>query len=160
MSATLLLLRYWLPVVVMMTLISVASTGAFSAEHTSRFIEPVLQWLFPEATPDTHHRLLILIRKAAHITGYALLALLLGQALQRSFWGDRPRLYWIPAISTLLIAGGYALVDEYHQTWVPSRTGSLTDVLFDFTGALIGVTLLSAIERVRWRARPHSQSIE
>lgn len=161
MSTTLLLVRYWLPVIVMMTIISFASTEAFSSEHTSRFIGPVLQWLLPEASPETLDRLLILIRKGAHVAEYAILALLLGRAIQRTFYPPQAGFFWIPFVSSLLIAGIYALVDEYHQTWVPSRTGAITDVLLDFSGALIGVALLVAIDKVRRRRqRPYPPSTE
>jgi len=41
------------------------------------------------------------------------------------------------------------MLDELHQTLVPSRTGSGIDVLVDTTGATIGTLLFT-----RWRTLP------
>lgn len=47
----------------------------------------------------------------------------------------------------LLLAFLYACSDEYHQTFVVGRTGQFKDVLIDFSGAFIGVLIVSLIAK-------------
>ena len=66
-----------------MALISSASADSHSYEHSSRFVEPFLHWLFPQM-PEAqvkviHH----LIRKGAYLAEYAVLALLLWRTVRR-----------------------------------------------------------------------------
>ena len=120
-----------------MTVILGASTSAGSAAHTSRFIGPLLHWLFPgmdQAGIDTIH---FLIRKAAHLTEYAILAALWWRALRQSPPAAGPS--WRPAIIAVVICFLVAALDEFSQSFHPSRTGSPHDVLLDTIGAAIGV---------------------
>jgi VanZ family protein len=77
-----------------------------------------------------------LAKKSGHMIGYALLAL----GMLRGVRGEAPiRLAyygWAVALTIL-----YALSDEYHQTFVPGRTGMLRDVGIDAAGATIALTL-------------------
>jgi VanZ family protein len=70
-----------------------------------------------------------LLRKCAHVTEYAVLAVLLRRALGRD----------VPA---LLLASAYAVSDEFHQTFVAGRHGSPIDWGIDTVGALLGLALL------------------
>jgi VanZ family protein len=70
----------------------------------------------------------LVVRKAAHLTEYAILGALLVRAL------DRPA-----AAAALAIA--YAATDELHQHFVPGRTGSVVDVLIDSVGVVVGIVL-------------------
>lgn len=74
------LLKYWLPVIIWMGVIVWTSTGVFSYEHTSRFIVPVLQFLFPSLSLDHVNMLHELIRKSTYIGIYFVLGLLLFRA--------------------------------------------------------------------------------
>ena len=69
----------------------------------------------------------------------AILAYLLLRALQR---GVRP-IIWRHAVLALAVAIGCAAADEYHQSFVASRTGSSGDVLIDAFGALLGIAICS-----------------
>jgi VanZ family protein len=124
-------LKYWLPSIAWAALISWASTDMFSASHTSRFILPLLHWLFPHAGPETLERLHFLIRKSAHFTEYFVFSFLLLRAVRGKYRGWRIR--W--ALAALTIAAGYSAFDEFHQWFVPSRTASPWDSLLDTTGA-------------------------
>jgi VanZ family protein len=42
----------------------------------------------------------------------------------------------------LLLIAVYALLDEYHQSFVPSRTGTIYDSLIDTAGGLTGLILI------------------
>ena len=126
-------LKYWLPAIAWAILISLASTDTFSSVHTSGLIIPILHWFFPAAGAETLERLHFLIRKCAHFTEYFIFSVLLFRALRGQNRGWQLR--W--AIWALLIAAGYSALDEFHQTFVPSRTASPWDSLLDTTGAAV-----------------------
>jgi VanZ family protein len=115
----------WLPVVAWGILIFVMSTSNFSAFNTSKFIEPILRWLFPLVAPETINVMHALVRKSAHFTEYGVLFWL----LLRGPMVGRPYL----ALGVCVL---YAFFDEGHQMLVPGRTPSLYDVALDSTGAL------------------------
>ena len=74
-----------------------------------------------------------LVKKGAHMLGYALLALTYWYGMRF----DRRRWAW-----ALILAILYALTDEFHQSFVPGRHPSWVDVLvFDGSGAAIGLAL-------------------
>lgn len=76
----------------------------------------------------------LILRKLAHAAEYALLTLLWA-------WALRPATRWnVPAAATIAIA--YAASDEFHQTFVTGRHGTVTDVLVDAVGVLIALALL------------------
>jgi VanZ family protein len=125
--------KYWLPALAWACLISILSTDTFSSEHTSRFIIPALHWLFPHAGAETLELLHAVIRKSAHLTEYFILGLLLYRALRGNDRGWK--LKW--ALSAIVIAATYASLDEFHQSFVPSRTASPWDALIDTVGASI-----------------------
>ena len=127
---------YWLPVIAWMGMIFVASTNLMSGEHTSRFLVPLLRWLSEDISPEMIAAVQLLVRKAAHIAEYAILAMLLFRALV----GGGKRTSIQPGI-VVLIVSSYAALDEFHQSFVASRTGSPRDVAIDICGALLGVAI-------------------
>ena len=142
------MLKYWLPVVAWMLLIFIASTDMMSAQHTSRFLAPFLRWLNPEISLETIRAVQLAVRKAAHVTEYAILAAL----LLRAFHSGVRTVRLGHAFAALLIACTYGALDEYHQSFVASRTGSPGDVMIDASGAMLGVAIcwwLLARQRTR-----------
>jgi len=133
-------LKFWLPVLAWMIFIFIGSTDLLSAEHTSRFIGPFLRWLAPGISDATVASIQLVVRKGAHLTEYAILAALLSRAL-RLIQQQVGRAFLV----SFLIAAVYAVLDEFHQSFVASRTGSPWDVLIDCAGALAGVLIY-------WRA--------
>jgi VanZ family protein len=124
-------LKNWLPAIAWACLISFLSTDVFSSEHTSLFIIPVLQRLVPNASAETLELIHAIIRKTAHLTEYFIFSIFLMRGLRGK---DRVwRLHW--AIWAVVIAAGYASFDEFHQSFVPSRTASPWDALLDTLGA-------------------------
>ncbi len=109
------LLRVWLPSISWMFLIFLFS----SRERVQVSQEEVVNFLF---------------FKTLHVIEYALLFLLNVRALHLSFPTERLKQVMITA-ATLTVA--YAITDEIHQFYVPTRDGKLTDVIIDG----IGVTL-------------------
>ncbi len=112
------------------------SSGQASMSQTSRFVRPLLEFLFP----NTAEEMLVIyhgyIRKLAHFAEYAVLG----------FWASRAfinsnkcflRRYWY--ILAFLVVIFIATTDEFNQSLNPARTGSLYDVLLDCSG---GITLI------------------
>lgn len=116
------------------------STDLMSSNHTSRFITPFLRWLDPGMSWPTIVRWNLLIRKAAHVTEYAILTGLLFRALHWSIAG-----FWRRAAIALVPALIFAPLDEFHQSFVPSRGASPIDVLIDYSGAILGILICRAI---------------
>jgi VanZ family protein len=52
-------------------------------------------------------------------------------------------------IAVWVVCGIFAVTDEFHQTFVASRTASRQDVLIDVCGALIGILLCLMFSRRR-----------
>jgi VanZ family protein len=146
----------WLPAIAWAALISWASTDMFSASHTSRYIVPALHWLFPSASAETLAQLHFLIRKIAHFTEYFVFSILLLRALRGGNRGWQIR--W--AIIALAIAAGYSALDEFHQSFVPSRTASPWDSLLDTTGAATAQVVLWLWLWFRFRGRHSTDAVE
>ena len=132
-------LKYWLLLLIWLGVIFIGSTDLLSAEQTSRFIVPILLWLKPGMAPETTWIILVIMRKCAHVCEYAILALLLWRALRdgSAIRGKMSILFG----AVLLGCAVFAASDEFHQSFVKSRTPSVRDVLLDIAGALLGLLI-------------------
>jgi VanZ family protein len=126
------LLKHWGVVAAWMLVISFLSSDPFSAANTNRYIDPWLRYFFGDLTAAGFVFAHSVIRKAAHLFEFAVLGAL-------SYWASRrgrsPRWRTRWAVQALVIAGTFALVDEAHQRFIISRTGSLSDAAIDLAGA-------------------------
>ncbi len=141
--------KYWLPVLAFLAVIFSASADRKSAHRSSRLIEPLLRWLFPDLTNDTVWLIVLVVRKCAHVTEFAILALLLWRALRASTLPTSRAWSWRLARNAWWLAVLYAASDELHQWFVPDRQASGWDVLIDASGAAAGLVGLWALGR--WR---------
>ena len=135
-------LKYWLPVLIWLAVIFVGSTDLMSAEHTSRFIGPFLRWFVPHIPDATVASVQLFVRKCAHLTEYAVLAALLWRAFRQSI--NRP---WRAAFLAFFIAAACASLDEIHQSFIASRTGTPVDVAIDCCGAIFGLLVYARFRR-------------
>lgn len=134
------------------------STDMMSSEHTSRFLTPLLRWLKPDISPWAIEHIHLLVRKAAHVTEYAILTGLLFRALRGVVggFGKRAALAFLPVLI-------FAPLDEFHQSFVPSRTSSAGDVLIDYSGAVLGILICRGIHRALQKRRkrlPNEQRMQ
>ena len=83
------------------------------------------------------------VRKAAHMTEYAILAILAGVCLLGYRHRDR-KLY----AAALLFCFCYAATDEVHQLFVAGRSGRFSDVCIDTMGAAIGLFFLGIVLKI------------
>jgi len=131
-----------------MAVIFIASSEHLSASETSRFIRPLFQWLFPNITDAQLLWVHFLIRKSAHFFEYFVLGLLAARAFSGSSHTSL-RKFWQAAAIALIVV--YAFMDEFRQTLVPSRSGSIWDSLIDIAG---GVTALVVFLYWQQRSKP------
>src|SRR5207244_12301915 len=88
---------------------------------------------------ETRPLVLFAMRKCAHVSEYAILALLLWRALRS---GSAPRAKISMLFGAVLLGCAvFAGSDEFHQSFVKSRTSSVRDVLLDIAGALFGLLI-------------------
>jgi len=125
------------------------STEAGAPRHTSRIIGPLLRWMNPEISEEAIRSVQLVIRKSAHLTEYAILALLVWRARRQPARGERRPWHRADACFAFAVAALFAATDEWHQSFVPSREGRFVDVLIDSTGAFLG--LLACWSFGRWR---------
>lgn len=76
------------------------------------------------------------VRKLAHATEYAVLG-----GLMAAMFGAYGLRGWRRFGAAWGCTTLYACTDEFHQLFVPGRSGQLTDVLIDSSGALAGALL-------------------
>lgn len=88
-----------------------------------------------------------LVRKLAHFTEY----FVLGGLLWTDFYLTKESLA-LPLLTGLIVAGA----DEYFQTFIPGRSGQLSDVLIDFSGLSLSALLLWQLRRSGAAARTRS----
>lgn len=141
------LFRYWLPVIAWMVLIFSASGDARSVQHSDSLLGQLLAWLHISVTPSQLESLRFLARKCAHMTEYAILALLWWRAVR----GGRVERRWSRKMAAIIIGicALYAATDEFHQSFVKDRTPSFYDVMLDTAGASIAMFAIGLYARLR-----------
>lgn len=136
--------RVWLwryaPLSIWIVVIFYLSSDSGSMTNTSRFLRPILVFLFPSADETTLLFYHGIVRKLAHFTEYAIL----GALAVRAF----VRLHYRYAFS-LLIVVAVAFADEFGQSFRPSRTASIVDVGIDIAGGWVIIASLYILIRKR-----------
>jgi VanZ family protein len=143
-------LRAWLPVVLAICVIVLESTELFGADHTSGPLRWIYEHLFGQVNNKRWEVLHHLIRKTGHFLGYGTMGLL----WLRAWWMSLPRSSFL--LDATLAFLGTALVasaDEFHQSFLPNRTGVPSDVLLDCSGAIVLQLLVYVYMRLRWPKR-------
>lgn len=122
-----------------------AQQGAESEVLSGSLTHRVAAWLWPGADADGLSALEHLLRKAAHMFEYAVLAVLLAGSFRAS---RVPHPVHFAFAAALLAAA----LDECHQLFVPGRSGQVGDVAVDLVGAAVGLFAFSLVRRA-WRRR-------
>lgn len=142
----------YLPMLIMMVMIFIfsADNGDESSEKSDVIAEYV--WDIAEnfhvtvsdgVKAEWNDTITFVIRKAAHMTEYAILAVLIFLGI-RIDTGKKPKWYWVVGIGVL-----YAATDEIHQLFVPGRSGQFRDVCIDGMGVVIGFLIM----HIFWKDR-------
>jgi VanZ family protein len=142
-------LKAWIALILWLIVISIESTTYLSSQNTSRFLYPLLHFLFgiDYARFEPWH---FLMRKAGHVFGYGLLSILFFRAFRATLpavSGARWRLSWanIAVLGTFVVAS----LDEWHQSYIPTRTGTVRDVMLDSAAGIAAQVALFLYHRQR-----------
>jgi VanZ family protein len=129
-------LKPWIAAILWLILIAIESSALLSANNTSRILYPLLHFLFG-IDWDRFEIWHFFIRKSGHVIGYGILSVLLFRAFRATLpavidaktTDVKWRLRWatIAVLGTALVAS----LDEWHQTFIPTRTGTIRDVILD-----------------------------
>ena len=120
-----------------------AQDGEKSGSLSGAVAEAVMKLFGGDPGGEARHTLEHIIRKGAHMTEFAILALLIFCAVYA--WTGVKNLKAFAAAFVLTVC--CAALDEFHQTFVPDRAGRAADVLIDSCGALPALSLLFFILR-------------
>lgn len=132
------ILYYWAPAIVWAAVVLAASNEQFSAVNTETWLQIAVHSVRGVALDEqTLEVANFVIRKLGHLTEYGIFGLLAFRGIRR----DRSGSSWQWAAAAVAMSAALAAIDEFHQTFVPGRTGVVTDVLIDACGATIGQLL-------------------
>jgi VanZ family protein len=126
-------------------LVALESTEYFGADRTTHPLRWLAQLLFGPLNDNTWNLIHLYIRESGHFLGYGAL----GLVWLRAWWMSLPGSRFL--VDSLLGLAGTALVaswDEWHQTFLPNRTGTPGDVLLDCCGALAMQLIIYVLMRI------------
>jgi len=141
----------WLPTLIWLSVLACFSTDVFSAEHTGGVLRKIIHALFGAISEHRFEQVHFLVRKSAHFTSYGLLSAFAffswrGTLLSAVRWSLRC------SNLALLMTLAAASLDEFHQSFIPSRTASYHDVILDMTGAIFFQLVIAAWINLRYAA--------
>jgi VanZ family protein len=136
------LIKAWVAAVLWLIVIAIESTAWLSSHNTSRILYPLLHFLFGLDWQhfETWH---FFIRKSGHVIGYAILCILLFRAWRATLPAMNDA-KWTLRWATIAVLGTaiVASLDEWHQSFIPSRTGKWQDVVLDTCAGIAAQILL------------------
>jgi VanZ family protein len=145
-------MRVWLwsyaPLFIWIGVIFFLSSNFGSSAHTSLIIEPLLKFFFPDISKASLEFAHACVRKTAHFTEYGILALLGIRALFTAT-GMLFRFRWVLPV---LVVTAVASLDEFNQSFEPSRTSSVWDVMLDISGGVFASLAWYGAWRLRSRS--------
>jgi hypothetical protein len=148
------LLRAWWPAAIWIVIITFESSDLFSSQNTGSMLYALLTRLFGQININDflifHHYL----RKTGHVVGYGMLSLLLLRGWRATIGPVQSlllRAVLLSGLGTSIVAAA----DEWHQSFIPSRTGTPRDVALDTVAGM--VFLLVAYF---WLRRSESEQLE
>lgn len=123
----------WWPVALGICVIAIESQEFLGADHTSGPLRVLFQAIFGAVSDAQWEAVHHYIRKTGHFLGYGFI----GLAWLRAWWMTLPKSHFLTdAVLALLGTALVASCDEWHQSYLPNRTGTPWDVLLDCTGAI------------------------
>lgn len=132
------------------------STSYFGADRTSEPLRRAAEAIFGYDVGSHWDSIHFLIRKTGHFLGYGMFSLVCFRGCWIAIEGSASRLqrrlkaHGLALLATFLVANA----DELHQSFLPNRTGDLSDVLLDTCGALaLGLVVFLMMQAAKWRRR-------
>ena len=166
------LLKVWIAAGLWLIVIAIESTQYLSSGYTARILYPILHFLLGLDRARFmiwHHY----IRKSGHFVGYFVLSVLLFRAWRATLckadilvrqagrnarstqveWAFR----W--AAIAFIMSAFVASLDEWHQSYIPSRTGAVSDVVLDSTAALVAQIVIFFFLQAQRAKKPEEARI-
>jgi len=141
-------------VILWMVFMSGLSTDHFSSAHTAPFTTELLLKFLPSLAVLGIETIDLLVRKAAHISEYFIFAVLLMNVLNnRSALSRERQIIWGVILGVI-----YAVGDELHQSFVPSRSPTAGDVLIDTIGFVSGTLCFYTLVAIRRAKATHADT--
>lgn len=136
--------RLWAfaPLFLWIGVIFMLSSPQASMSETSRLIGPLISFFFPEISDESRRFIHVCVRKTAHLTEYAVLALFAVRAFAATVSLIRWR-YLLAIVPVVVVAS----LDEYYQSFLASRTSTIWDVAIDIFGGAVAVFTLWLFQR-------------
>ena len=149
-------LKAWIALILWLIVIAIESTTYLSSQQTSRILYPILHFLFGinyAQFEPWHH----FLRKCGHVFGYALLSILFFRAWRETLPSPMG-LKWTPRWAAIAVFGTalVATLDEWHQSYLPSRTGTYRDVILDTSAGILAQLAIFLYYRRRQKRLPGS----
>ena len=136
-------IKYFIPSIFLMILIFMFShqTGSESSGLSSQIVLWIQTYLHIPITE-------FIVRKAAHMSEYALLTLTF-------IYGFYKNQYPIQKIIIYSLIGTflYACSDEMHQLFIGGRAGQFTDVLIDTCGGCFAIMFYYVLTKLKYKQR-------
>ncbi|NFA59990.1 VanZ family protein [Clostridium sp. FAM 1755] len=137
-------LIWFLPSFIWMTIIFLFSNQHAETSNKNNFIiaDALIEGKINLFKYIDYNFLNFLIRKAAHMTEYFILFMLLYFAFKNTFYKNIK-------IKASIITILYACTDEFHQIFIPGREGKIRDVFIDSIGVFVGLFLIYIFKFIR-----------
>ncbi|HJT00596.1 MAG TPA: VanZ family protein [Terriglobales bacterium] len=151
--------REWTAAILWLILIAIESTPWLSAQNTGHVLYQLLASFFGSINVSGVSAANAVLRKVGHVTGYGILSWLLFRAWRVTLGSYRGAAWALPwSVIAFFMTAAVASLDEWHQSFLPSRTGTIHDVYLDSASALAVQILLFAIFRKRRAGRVQEES--
>lgn len=128
-------------------------SGVESGGLSARIVEGMLGIFNINVDNNTFEFLEYVTRKLAHTTEYAILAILLFNALYQHTVNLKKI-----AITSFVVSALYAITDEAHQLFVTGRGASIKDCLIDSFGAFLGILFCLIIVYTIRKVKNHKKA--
>ena len=142
------LLKKWIAAILWIGVICIESTELMSSANTGSFIYSLLVPIFGHIDPMKFGEFHAVLRKVGHFAGYGILSFLLFRTW-RATVKRSSRWAFVWAVVSFFMTALVASLDEWHQMFLPSRTGTYHDILLDSFAALCVQVALFLILRNR-----------
>ncbi len=136
-------IKYFIPSIFLMILIFMFShqTGSESSGLSSQIVLWIQTYLHIPITE-------FIVRKAAHMSEYALLTLTFIYGFYKNHYPIQKIMIY-SLIGTFL----YACSDEMHQLFIGGRAGQFTDVLIDTCGGCLTIIFYYVLTKLKYKQR-------
>lgn len=144
--------KQWIPALIWIGVICFESTDMMSATNTGSILFALVLRVFGHVDINTLMEWNHVLRKLGHVVGYAILSWLLFRAWRATLPSPIGRRWAFPwARLAFWMTAAVASMDEFHQSFIPSRTGRWQDVVLDSAAALLLQIILFLMLRNKTR---------